>query len=211
MPKSMISLFWMNKKGAESGKKTAFWKSQSSLSELEFAKRSWPETEKLINPEGPYISLNALWSSRKWDRLLNPHRKINTEVLQEFYANAFPSAGFSFSFSTKVGGRTIQFHRDSINEFLGNPLVLHEGQMCRYQESINKVLDMEEISKKILLDGREVERNPYGVAIRYRREDLIPEAQVLLLFILHNIRPRSHTSTFTMDTIQLLYLIMSGK
>ncbi|KAI5441281.1 hypothetical protein KIW84_010660 [Lathyrus oleraceus] len=81
--------------------------------------------------------------------------------------------------------------------------------MYKYQESINKIPNMEEISKKILLDGREVERNHSGVAIRYRREDLIPEAQVLLLFILHNIRPRSHTSTFTMDTTQFLYLIMS--
>ncbi|KAI5431552.1 hypothetical protein KIW84_035658 [Lathyrus oleraceus] len=100
---------------------------------------------------------------------------------------------------------------DVINEFLGNPLVLREGQMCRYQESINKVSNVEEISRKIILDGREVERNPFGVAIRYRREDLIPEDQVLLLFILHNIRPRSHTSVFIMDMTQLLYLIMSGK
>ncbi|KAI5391470.1 hypothetical protein KIW84_076330 [Lathyrus oleraceus] len=122
-----------------------------------------------------------------------------------------PSARFAFSFSTKVVGRTIQFHRDAINEFFGNPLVLQEGPMCRYQESINKVPNVEEISKKIILDEREVERNPFGATIRYRREDLIPEAQVLLLFILYNIRPRSHTSTFIMDTAQLLYLIMSGK
>ncbi|KAI5423225.1 hypothetical protein KIW84_046283 [Lathyrus oleraceus] len=98
-------------------------------------------------PEIPK-SLNALWSSRKWDKLLTPHRKINTEVLREFYTNAFPSAGFAFSFSTKVGGRTIHFHRDAINEFLGNPLVLREGQMCRYQESITKVPNVEEIFKE---------------------------------------------------------------
>ena len=71
--------------------------------------------------------------------------------------------------------------------------------------------NVEEIINKILLDGREVEINPSGAAIRYRRDDLVPEAQVLLLFILHNIRPRSHTCTFTMDTTQLLYLIMSSK
>ncbi|KAI5441420.1 hypothetical protein KIW84_010768 [Lathyrus oleraceus] len=111
----------------------------------------------------------------------------------------------------QVEGRTIQFHRDDINELFGNPLVLREGQMCRYQESINKVPNMEEISKKILLDGREVERNHSGTATRYRREDLILEAQVLILFIFHNIRPRIHASTFTLDTTQLLYFIMSGK
>ncbi|KAI5433796.1 hypothetical protein KIW84_020889 [Lathyrus oleraceus] len=125
----------------------------------------------------------------------------------EFHVNAFPLAGFSFSFLAKVGGGTIKFHRDAINEFLGNPLVLQEGQIRRYQESINTVPNME----KILLDGREVEINPSDVAIRYHMEDLILKAQVFLLFILHNIRPRSHTCTFTMDTTQLLYLIMSGK
>lgn len=65
--------------------------------------------------------------------------------------------------------------------------------------------------KDFFLDGREVERNPFGAEIRYRRDDLIPKPQVLLLLILHNIRPRNHTCTFTMDTTQLLYLIMSGK
>ncbi|KAI5422156.1 hypothetical protein KIW84_045572 [Lathyrus oleraceus] len=165
--------------------------------------------QALINPEGSYRYLSALWSIRKWDKLLNPHSKINTEVLREFYVDAFPSAGSAFSFSTKVRGRTVQFHRDTINEFLGNPLVLQEGQMCRYQESINTVPNVEKISKKIILGGREVERDPYDATIRYCREDLIPKAQVPLLFILHNIRPRSHTCTFIMDTAQLLYLIIS--
>ncbi|CAI8594304.1 unnamed protein product [Vicia faba] len=42
-------------------------------------------------------------------------------------------------------------------------------------------------------------------------EDLLREAQVLLVLILHNIRPSSHTSAFTLDTPQLLYLIMLGR
>ncbi|KAI5428617.1 hypothetical protein KIW84_033570 [Lathyrus oleraceus] len=49
--------------------------------------------------------------------------------------------------------------------------------MCRYQESINTVPNVEEISKKILLDGREVERNPSGAAIRYRKR--IDVAQII--------------------------------
>lgn len=53
--------------------------------------------------------------------------------------------------------------------------------------------------------------NAYGVAIRYQREDLNLKAQVILLLILHNIRPSSHTSKFTMDNSQLIYLNMKGK
>ncbi|CAI8589655.1 unnamed protein product [Vicia faba] len=66
----------------------------------------WYERIFDINLEGTYKSLPGIWTSQKWDKLLNPHHKINTEVLQEFYANAFPSKGTA-SFSTKVGGRMI--------------------------------------------------------------------------------------------------------
>ncbi|KAI5438073.1 hypothetical protein KIW84_023986 [Lathyrus oleraceus] len=83
-----------------------------------------------------------------------------------FEINPEGPTGFTFSFLTKVGGRTIQFHRDAINGFLGNPLVLQEGQMRRYQESINMVPNMEKISKKILLDRKQVERNSSGASIR---------------------------------------------
>lgn len=43
MHKSLISMFWMNKK-VEPGNIIVFQKSQSSLSKLKFAKRNWPET-----------------------------------------------------------------------------------------------------------------------------------------------------------------------
>ncbi|KAL5079175.1 hypothetical protein RYX36_007596 [Vicia faba] len=108
-------------------------------------------------------------------------------MLREFYSNDLPSAGKAFSFTTK------------------------EGYKCRYQESINARPYVATISKRNLLERRSVERNASSVTIRFHREDLVSEAQVLILFILNNLRPRSHTSTFTLDTTQLLYLIMSGK
>ncbi|CAI8597162.1 unnamed protein product [Vicia faba] len=92
----------------------------------------WSKITFEINSEGDYRSLSDQWAKHKWDTFLSPHYNINSDVLQEFYVNAFPSVGTTFSFSTKVGGRTIQFHRDAISEFLGNPLVFKEGQMFRY-------------------------------------------------------------------------------
>ncbi|KAI5416643.1 hypothetical protein KIW84_041610 [Lathyrus oleraceus] len=116
-------------RGQESLDQTKFLKPEQHDRHQELIGRSiWYERIFEINPEGSYRSLNALWSSLKWDKLLNPHRKISTEVLRESYVDAFPSVGFAFFFSTKVGGRTIHFHRDVINEFLGNPLVLWEGR-----------------------------------------------------------------------------------
>ena len=76
--------------------------------------------------------------------------------------------------------------------------------------AINAEANVDKISKAIMLEGRSVVRNLSGVAIRYHRDDLKTEAQVLLLFILHNVRPRSHASTFTMDITKLLHLMMTG-
>ncbi|KAL5070063.1 hypothetical protein RYX36_020950 [Vicia faba] len=106
-------------------------------------------------------------------------------------------------------GRTIHFNRDVISELLVDPLILKEGQLCCYQVAITAEANIDKISKEILLEGRSMERNSSGVAIRYYRDDLKPEAQVLLLFILHNVRPRSHASTFIMDTAKLLHLMMT--
>ncbi|KAL5078007.1 hypothetical protein RYX36_016991 [Vicia faba] len=68
-----------------------------------------------LNPEGDYRSLCDLWRERKWTKLLKPHCNVNTDILQEFYANAFLSEGTPFSSSTKVVGRTIHFNRDAIS------------------------------------------------------------------------------------------------
>ncbi|KAL5073826.1 hypothetical protein RYX36_012810, partial [Vicia faba] len=50
----------------------------------------------------------------------------------------------------------IQFHMDAIIEIFGTPR-LQEGQVCRYQESINKMPNEAVISEKILLEGRRVD------------------------------------------------------
>ncbi|KAL5066110.1 hypothetical protein RYX36_027847 [Vicia faba] len=149
-----------------------------------------------LNSEGDYTSLCDFWRERKWTKLMKPHCNVNMDILQEFYANAFPSEGTPFSFSTKVAGRIIHFNRDAINEFLA---------------AINAEANVDKISKAILLEGRSVERNSSRVAICYHRDDLKPEAQVLLLFILHNVRPRSHAFTFTVNTTKLLHLMMTGQ
>ncbi|KAL5065077.1 hypothetical protein RYX36_026814 [Vicia faba] len=117
--------------------------------------------------------------------------------------------GTPFSLSTKVAGIKIHFNRDAINEFLGDPLILKEGQLCCYQAAINAEANVDKISKAILLEGQSMERNSSGVVIRYHRDDLKPEAQVLIIFIMHKVRPRSHASTFTVDTTKLLHLMMT--
>ncbi|KAL5100000.1 hypothetical protein RYX36_004327 [Vicia faba] len=170
-------------------------KQQQRFDEL-MERRVLAERIFYLNHEGDYRSLCYLWRERKWTKLLKPYCNINTDILREFYANAFPSEGTPFSFSTKVAGRKIHFNRDEISEFLA---------------AINAEANVDKISKAIMLEGRSVERNSSGVAIHYHRDDLKLESQVLLLFIMHNVRPRSHASTFIIDMAKLLHLMMTGR
>src|SRR4051812_34995178 len=123
---------------------TRFLGQQNEERYHELADRTiWYERIFNLNPQGDCGALTEAWTDRKWEKLLDPHRKINTEALREFYANALPIEGERYPFKTKVGGRSIDFSRDAISEFLGHPLVLREGQRCRFQESINAIPDDE--------------------------------------------------------------------
>lgn len=63
----------------------------------------------------------------KWGTLINPQKNLNHDIVQEFYANAFPSKGEAFSFTSMVRGRFITFNKNAINKFLGNPMIVKEG------------------------------------------------------------------------------------
>lgn len=72
-------------------------------------------------------------------------------------------------------------------------------------------MNIEEISATIFLEGQKVQLNALGVPIRYQRDDLTTIAEVFLILILHNIRPKSHTSTFTLDTANLIFHLVNGR
>lgn len=90
---------------------------------------------------------------RKWGTLINPYENLNHNVVQEFYANAFSSEGETLSFTSMVRGRVINFNRDIINEFLRNPLIIKESDLCPYGKSLQMTLNIEEIFAAILLEG----------------------------------------------------------
>ncbi|MCI84431.1 hypothetical protein A2U01_0105709, partial [Trifolium medium] len=61
---------------------------------------------------------------RNWNTLLNPPSAINIDLVREFYANAMPIKDQQYSFTTMVRGIALDFGRDAINEYLGNPYQL---------------------------------------------------------------------------------------
>jgi len=52
----------------------------------------------------------------------------------EFYANSWPTEEGVMDKRSWVRGQWIPYDEDAINQFLGHPLVLKEGQRCEYTE-----------------------------------------------------------------------------
>src|SRR4051812_2892161 len=88
--------------------------------------------DKLIVPK-PESNYNTLWSyfeHKNWGRVFKPYTEINMDIVREFYANALKLTPktVAYNYETFVRGHTIRFDRQTISEFLGNPLELPEGE-----------------------------------------------------------------------------------
>ena len=58
--------------------------------------------------------------------------KYDPEVVLEFYVITWPTEEGVLDKHSKVQGQWIPYDVDAINQFLGNPLILKEGQQCEY-------------------------------------------------------------------------------
>ncbi|KAI5420490.1 hypothetical protein KIW84_044330 [Lathyrus oleraceus] len=137
-------------------------------------------------------------------------RKILPEKLREFYANALPDDDEPFTWVSKVVGRPIAFDRDAINRILGEPLQLGADEKDAYHTDLRLHRDVPAITAALLLPGKSVELNPSGVPMRYHREDMTPMAQLILLLVLTNIQPKSHTSTVPIPVAHLVHSILTN-
>ncbi|KAI5446377.1 hypothetical protein KIW84_014275 [Lathyrus oleraceus] len=169
-----------------------------------------PEKRFLINPQGTNRTFARLIDTKKWDRLINPLEHYDIATVCEFYANALPDDDEPFTWVSKVVGRPIAFDRDAINRVLGEPLQLGAEERDTYHTDLRLHRDVEAISAALLLPGKSVELNPSGVPMRYHREDMTPIAQLILLLVLTNIQPKSHTSTVPIPVAHLVHSILTN-
>ncbi|KAK2390772.1 hypothetical protein QL285_064286 [Trifolium repens] len=66
------------------------------------------------------------------------------------------------------------------------------------------------MTELLLLPGRTLSYNNKGLPIRVKAEDMTLVARLGLLFILHNVVPRSHISDATMPMLGLIYCVFKG-
>ncbi|CAL5191422.1 unnamed protein product [Lathyrus oleraceus] len=63
---------------------------------------------------------------------------LNYEIVKEFYVNVLPLKDVEYSFITMVRGKMIPFDINAINEYLGKPLNLEEGETNSFSRNMQR-------------------------------------------------------------------------
>ncbi|MCI23497.1 hypothetical protein A2U01_0044677, partial [Trifolium medium] len=111
-----------------------------------------------------------------------------------------------------VRGRALGFDRDAINEYLGNPYQLQgDDGLCPYGHVLAKGnWNVQAMTEKLLILGCTFRCNRVNQPLRAMRDEMKVKVQLVLLFILYNLLPRSHLSDAPMNIAGLLYMVTAG-
>jgi len=82
--------------------------------------------------EDEYKDFQEEIARRHWTSLVTPMAKFDPEIVLEFYANVWPTEEGVRDMRLWVRGQWIPFNADALSQFLGDPLVLEEGQQCEF-------------------------------------------------------------------------------
>ncbi|GAU34191.1 hypothetical protein TSUD_162920 [Trifolium subterraneum] len=177
------------------------------------ARKIWPEKEFSIVVDGKHGGFVEAIEALGWTKLMDPERYVHPELVREFYANALlMDRSQPLPFMTTVRGRHIRFDRDAINDFLGKPYTRDgEDDICDYAATLARGnWDVPGMTELLLLPGRNLIYGKSGLPVRAKGEDLTPLARLALLFVLHNVIPRSHILDATMPILGLIYSFYKG-
>lgn len=183
--------------------------------------KTWHEKTFDIHPDGEHCDLLYIFTDRKWHKILFPTTEINTDLVKEFYCNATPDASpttlaDAFSWTSYVRGKQIPFDRDSINEFLGNPLVLPPSEdptvppLCTSaKRNAQGNWTYEQIEQDIMNKGRFFMKNDKGEIRHALTKEMNAKACLVFQFLVHNALPRAHTSDAPKAVLPLIQCIMN--
>jgi len=145
-----------------------------------------------------------------WIRLAEPLPKYDPEVVCEFYVNSWTGGQGAQEMRSKVRGKWVHFDRDSISEFLGNPLQLQEGDKCTYQNLKAKTFGFndQKVARKICIANCSYQVGPTENPLRILRKDMKTISQVWMIFMLSNMVPIGHVFYLNMPKCHLLYSLL---
>jgi len=137
--------------------------------------------------------------------------KFDPEIVLEFYANAWPTEEGVRDMRSWVRGQWIPFDADALNQFLGDPLVLEEGQQCEFSQWRNRAdgFDEETIAQLLCTPGQDFARTAAGRWVRIMRTSMNTLTQTWMTLLLSNVLPSDHNSDLPLPKCQLVYAILT--
>ncbi|KAL5141872.1 hypothetical protein HKD37_09G025137 [Glycine soja] len=114
--------------------------------------------------EDEYTDFQEEIACRRWTLLVTPMAKFDPEIVLEFYANAWPTEEGVRDIRSWVRGQWIPFNAYALSQFLGDPLVLEEGQQCEFSQRRNRAdgFDEEAIAQLLCTLGQDFARTAAG-------------------------------------------------
>lgn len=148
---------------------------------------------------------------RSQTSLAKPLAKFDLEIVLEFYANAWPTQEGVLDQRSRVQGQWIPYDRDSISQFLGDPLILVEGETCDYFVRKNRASGFDDvvIGQLLCSVGHDYIYSTTKRQLRILRTSMTTLTQIWMTFLLSNILPSDHNSDLTIPKCHLVYSFMS--
>ena len=93
-----------------------------------------------------------------------------------------------------VRGQWIPYDKDVINQFLGHPLIMEEGQHCEYVERKSQVsgFDEEAIGQLLCSLGQDFAWSVIEKRVRIMRTSMTTSTQIWMTLLINNILPTDH-------------------
>ena len=108
-------------------------------------------------------------------------------------------------------GQWIPFDADALSQFLGHPLILEEGQQCKFSQRKSQVssFDEEAIAQLLCILEQDFARTTSGRRVRIMRTSMTTFTQIWMMLLLSNILPSDHNSDLPLSKCQLVYAILT--
>ncbi|KAL5186993.1 hypothetical protein HKD37_05G012736 [Glycine soja] len=110
-----------------------------------------------------------------------------------------------------VRGQWIPFDTNALNQFLGHPLVLVEGQQCEYNQRRRQVSGFDEvaIAQLLCIPRKDFTRTAAGRRVRIMRTSMTTLTHIWMTLLCSNILPSEHNSDLPLPKCQLVYAILT--
>lgn len=161
--------------------------------------------------ESQYPTFTTTIDHHRWAVLTEPCEKFDSNVVLEFYANAWPNEdGQEVDKRSWVRGKWVPYTREAINQLLGNPLTLQPGQRCAYSERRGQRtgFDDNEVAQLLCVPWGTYEVGTSNAPVRILRRNMKELTKIWMSFLLSNVMPSDHNSDLNMPKSYLVYSII---